>query len=106
DADTAEQFVHAVLEANTARKRTIVAMLGAENSDLGTIADENGRWREAIRSMPRNNVNLLGHWSDLRDIPGDKYSLKSDYKTMLFFGKNAQIIVDATSIAKQDVPPL
>lgn len=106
DADTAAEFLQAVAAANAGRRRTIVAMLGAENSDLQRIADEDGLWRRLIREMPRNNVSVIGHWTDLRDVPGDPYALKDDYKTMLFFGKNEQLVVDATKRSRYDLPPL
>lgn len=106
DADTVEAFVQAVSDASAARKRTIVAMLGAENSDFARVADDNNQWRTLIRDMPRRNINLIGHWSDIRDLPGDKNALKSDYKTMLFFGTNQQLVVDAAKRTRYDLPPL
>lgn len=106
DADTAQEFLRDVQEAAKNGQRTIVAVLGAENSDFALLADEGNLWRSLIRQMPRKNVNLIGHWTDLRDIPGDKNALKDDYKTMLIFGKNEQLVVDATKQSRFDLPPL
>lgn len=106
DADSVAGFVAAVVSANAARRRTIVVMLGAENTDLQRIATEDGLWGRLLREMPRNNVNVIGHWTDLRDVPGDRYALKDDYKTMLFFGKNEQLVVEATQRSRYELPPL
>jgi len=106
DADTVREFLAAVSDASETRRRTVVALLGAENTDFKRIADDGDLWKSLIREMPRRNVNVIGHWTDLRDIPGDKYALKDDYKTMLIFGKNELLITDATNRPRYDLPPL
>lgn len=106
DADGSAAFLQAVQQAVNARQKTIVAMLGAENSDFMHLADEGGLWRGLLREMPRRGVNIIGHWTDLRDIPGDKNALKDDYKTMLFFGKDEQLVSTATRRGRFDLPPM
>lgn len=105
-ADTAEEFIQSVEGATRARRRTIVTLLGAENSDLTRVANQDNLWRTLIREMPRRNVNVIGHWSDLRDMPGNTNDLKDDYKTLLIFGKNEQLVTAATKRSRYDLPPL
>lgn len=104
--DSSEEFIQAVEKASAARERTVVALLGAENTDLHSVATEGARWANLLRDLPRRNVNLIGHWTDLRDIPGNAYELKNDYKTMLFFGKNEQLINEACKRPRHEIPPL
>lgn len=106
DDEHVSEFVATVSDAAERRQPTIAVMLGAENTDFKRLATEKANWKELVRELPRRNVNIVGYWPDLRDIPGDQYSLKSDYKTMLFFGTNDQIIVDASGRARDTLPRL
>lgn len=106
NADNAAKFLQAVQQSIHDRRKTIVAMLGSENSDFMHLADEGGLWRKLLREMPRRGVNIIGHWTDLRDIPGDANAIKDDYKTMLIFGKDEQLISNATKRSRHDLPPL
>ncbi|WP_009884443.1 FtsK/SpoIIIE domain-containing protein [Brevibacterium aurantiacum] len=106
DGETTQEFMQTVSDASAARRRTIVVLVGAENSDFAQVADENNHWRTLVREMPRRNVNVIGHWSDLRDVPGDKHALKNDYKTMLIFGKDEQLAVNATGRSRYDLPTM
>lgn len=106
DADSVTEFVSDIRAASDARRRTVVALLGAENTDFREQANAVGSWKEAIRELPRRNVNLVAYWPDARDIPGDSYALKDDYKTMLFFGKNDQIVSSVTGRSRDGIPEL
>lgn len=106
DADTAADFVDAITHAADARRRTLVVLLGAENTDFARIVDDGGQWRALIRDMPRRNVNIIGYWSDQRDLPRGDGSLHNDYKTILSFGKNGNAIVEATNQPRDSVPVL
>ncbi|XBH21438.1 FtsK/SpoIIIE domain-containing protein [Jonesiaceae bacterium BS-20] len=106
NADSTAEFLHAVQQAVQNRQKSIVAMLGAENSDFMHLADEGGLWRDLLRQMPRHGVNIIGHWTDLRDIPGDQNAVKDDYKTTLIFGKDEQLVSNATKRGRFDLPPL
>ncbi|MCS4534953.1 FtsK/SpoIIIE domain-containing protein [Corynebacterium sp. HS2168-gen11] len=96
--DCVEECVKEIVLSNNNRDRVIVALLGAENSDFKSVAESAG-WNDFIRVLPRRNVNVIGHWTDLRDVPGDQFSVTKDYKTMLFFGKNGQLVRDTTKTA-------
>lgn len=106
NADSTAEFLQAVQQSVDGQRKTILAMLGAENSDFMHLADEGGLWRGLLRQMPRRGVNIIGHWTDLRDIPGDKNAIKDDYKTMLIFGKDEQLVSNATKRGRYDLPPL
>lgn len=106
NADSTAEFLQAVQQSVDGQRKTILAMMGAENSDFMHLADEGGLWRGLLRQMPRRGVNIIGHWTDLRDIPGDKNAIKDDYKTMLIFGKDEQLVSNATKRGRYDLPPL
>ncbi|MCT9002609.1 FtsK/SpoIIIE domain-containing protein [Microbacterium memoriense] len=106
DGDSVTEFVDAVEAAAAARRRTLVVLLGAENTDFARVANDGGRWRALIRDLPRRNVNVIGYWTDIRDVPGGEASLRDDYKTMLIFGKNEKTVIDATRQPRDTIPVL
>lgn len=99
-----EAFLEKVKESATEDQRSVVVLLGPENSDFKSVAEYD--WEQLIRELPRKNVNVIGQWSDLRDIPGDSYNLRNDYKTMLFVGGDEQLIEQASGRSRHDIPPL
>lgn len=99
-----EKFLDAVKDAAGAGQRALAVLLGPENSDFKNVAEDD--WEQLIRELPRNHVNVIGQWSDLRDIPGDTYNLRNDYKTILFVGGDEQLIEQASGRSRHDIPPL
>lgn len=97
-------FMDAIRDAAQDGTRTLAVLVGAENSDFKSEADAD--WDDLIRGLPRKHVNVIGHWSDLRDMPGDGYNLRSDFKTILFVGGDEPVIEQASGLTRHDIPPL
>ncbi|OAD97733.1 FtsK/SpoIIIE domain-containing protein [Arthrobacter sp. OY3WO11] len=99
-----EQFLEELKSAANGEQRAIAVLLGPENSDFKNVAEYD--WEQLIRELPRRQLNVIGQWSDLRDIPGDAYNLRNDYKTILFVGGDEQLIEQASGRSRHDIPPL